>query len=60
MREYYGVIYILYKNGTSAQFLSIQEAVSKPENSYKTILFGDVWVDWFDTKDAAEQYISGL
>ena len=57
MNEYYGVIYMLYKNGTSTQFLLIQESVSKPEDSYRTIIFGDMWVNWFDTKEAAESYI---
>ena len=60
MKKYYGVIYILYNNETSNHFIHSQEAASKPEDGFKDTFFGEMWINWFDTKKDAERYILEL
>ncbi len=33
------------------------EAVCRPENSFKNLKYKDVYNDWFDSKEEAEEFV---
>lgn len=45
------------KGRVTAGIVNIREANRKPKNSYKSTLRKDIYIDWFDGLDAAQQYV---
>lgn len=58
MKTFYGVVYVLLEDGTSMQYINTTVASKKPENSFKCTEIGDVWIEWFESREEAEEPIS--
>ncbi|HAB60043.1 MAG TPA: hypothetical protein DCE48_04925 [Lachnospiraceae bacterium] len=58
MKTYFCVTSTFYDNGkVAAAITDSREADQKPENSYKSLNKKDVYNDWFESKEEADEYI---
>lgn len=56
MKEYYGVVNTYDDKGKVNSSIISQRAEHKPENSFKETRKADIYIDWFDTYDEAEEF----
>lgn len=58
MKTYYCVTSSIDDKGkVRAAITSIVEAVSKPENSFKSLKRKDIYTDWFESREEAEKLV---
>lgn len=58
MKKYYCVATTIKDNGVvSMNIVSTTIADKKPENSYKSTPRADLYLDWFDSEDEAQNFI---
>lgn len=58
MKIYYCVTTVIYDNGRiTANFTGIVESNKKPENTYNCTKTRDIYNDWFETLEEANEFI---
>lgn len=58
MKKYYAVTSVIYDDGkVTMRITDTVCAVHRPKNVSKSLARKDIYVDWFDSKEEAENYI---
>ncbi|MCH1940496.1 hypothetical protein [Holdemania massiliensis] len=58
MKKYYGVITTFDDYGkVTANLIDVRECVKKSENEFKSTEKKDIYIDWFETLQRANQFI---
>lgn len=61
MKTYYCVTTSVNDRGkVSAAITNVIEAIEKPEGSYKSLKYKDVYHDWFEDLEIAKQFAEGV
>ena len=59
MRKWYCVITTFDDRGNvTANIVDAKETERRPEGTYETTARKDIYTDWFDSKEAANEYIT--
>ena len=57
-KTYWGVTTTVYDDGRiAANITNTVEAACKPENKFRSTLRKDIYIDWFDSHDAAVRFV---
>lgn len=54
MTTYYGVMSEFYDDGTVKTAITTRQCREKPRNTSRELPIMDAYIDWFDTRTAAE------
>lgn len=58
MKKYYCVVTTVDDYGnTSANIVEVREAKTKPLDDFRRMSRKDIYIDWFESKEEAENYI---
>ena len=58
MKKYYGVITTFDDHGkVTANLIDVKESDKKPENEFKSTKQKDIYIDWFESLQRANQFI---
>lgn len=58
MKKYYGVITTFDDYGkVTANLIDVKESDKKPENEFKSTKQKDIYIDWFESLQRANQFI---
>lgn len=59
MKKYYGVITTFDDHGkVTANLIDTKEGEKKPENEFKSTKQKDIYIDWFDSLEEANEHIT--
>ena len=57
MKRFYAVSTVVTDKETSCKVIGWQDAYEKPANSFKSKNRADYYIDWFDSKEEAEEFV---
>ena len=58
MKKYFGVITTFDDHGkVTANLIDVKEGDQKPENEFKSTKQKDIYIDWFDSLEEANEHI---
>lgn len=57
MKKYFAVATTITDRGVSCNLIATEEAVIKPQSTFRTTSRADYYVDWFDSEEDAQRFI---
>lgn len=57
MKKYFAVATTITDRGVSCNLIASEEAVIKPQSTFRTTSRADYYVDWFESEEEAQRFI---